>query len=1216
MKKKTKILGLFLSFCVCLTQPAFLPAMAAQSDASEKDSTAFAQDAGDAKAHLAAKARSIDGQILSNDYLELAVDSNTGRFTIGTSGGNPDMDSDNHKKMLFGHPSPGTSYTTIVIDDVPYIYGNFSGEDQFFVSAPVFNDEIKCNNSVARYGDIEVSQRLKMVNNVSTGRQDVVEISYMVANKGTQPHAVGSRIMLDTMLGDNDHAPFRIPGTGAVSTQTEFIGKNIPQYWQAFDNLTNPTVISQGSFLRSTENPPDQVQFTNWGQVYDTAFAAPFHPGADNGDSAVAIMWDQKELRPGRYLTYTTHYGLSELTQDASGPLAISLYGDSTISIVDGQYTPNPFDVTAYIENISGRISEIQPTDAINPYVLLTVGEGFEIDESTPARVTFDKIAPDEQKQVSWKVKVTGVQEDSVVPITVTVGADNFEEKQVIKNITIPAAGKDNTLKFGEDNLSFINTDPHFLEYDFWESLWARKDIYKEPYYHISDEYFNLLTRDQGMDQIVCEYMEQKRNAEWGGSCYGMSAVASLMKDGRLRPSAWQESARNAHDLKKPVKSDSVENLVNFYQLSQNLPDIQDIRRQNFLLDESVLLKQLVEETQKVKMGGLPIHIGFSWRLTDESSSGHAIVAYDIQEGNFQQNGQLYKYKLTMYDPNNTEPTYLYIEDNFTGWYYEEIFNVSGGRDKVLFENGSEVKRLTRVFSEVNTIDLINAETRYSRVNMRNYNKNFIHGYMTDDQTISNGVQSATINGFESKGDLSISVIPDDNISADGQSSNSGTIFLPDEEAVYTLSPAKQGDKIDASMVFTDRVLAQAKTESGKSVTYSPEGSVNLKGNNSDYGLSLTFNSGNSPLPVPTIEVNGDGASDTTLEKAEDGVLLTGDNLEQVEISARDLDKPSAIFDVNTDQNEILIKSDENGEIQAYIDANNDDTFETVLEKTLPVEVELDPQALELKRGETYQITAKTTPAPGATDETIVWTTSDPAVVAVDQNGKITAIAKGDATITATTVQGSRADSCLVKVTEADTPTPTPGKKNSHTSTVTDATPSISLLWSSASVPVGGTSYITVITDASTAPQAVSSNAAVASVAYYDKTSQGYRYQVTGVSSGAASIGFQIGGTVLPQKFAVTVTNASSSVKCDTTLPFSVKHSSAYCFKITVLNGSNAVPSFTVGNGSVFKTQFVAKIGSDYYYRIWAVGAPGQSAGVYTQMPGEAPQKQCVVTIA
>ena len=86
-------------------------------------------------------------------------------------------------------------------------------------------------------------------------------------------------------------------------------------------------------------------------------------------------------------------------------------------------------------------------------------------------------------------------------------------------------------------------------------------------------------------------------------------------------------------------------------------------------------------------------------------------------------------------------------------------------------------------------------------------------------------------------------------------------------------------------------------------------------------------------------------------------------------------------------------------------------------------------------------------------------------------------------------------------------------------------------------------------------------------------------------------------------------------VVSDTTLPFGVKRGSAYCFKMTVVGSTTAVPSFTVGDGGVLKTQYVAKIGNDYYFRVWAVGAPGSSTGVYTTLPGQNPQLHCVVTV-
>ncbi|MDC0700513.1 discoidin domain-containing protein, partial [Blautia wexlerae] len=77
----------------------------------------------------------------------------------------------------------------------------------------------------------------------------------------------------------------------------------------------------------------------------------------------------------------------------------------------------------------------------------------------------------------------------------------------------------------------------------------------------------------------------------------------------------------------------------------------------------------------------------------------------------------------------------------------------------------------------------------------------------------------------------------------------------------------------------------------------------------------------------------------------------------------------------------------------------------------------------------------------------------------------------------------------------------------------------------------------------------------------------------------------------------IAVVNAAQGVvqqafvRSDTTVDFALRRGSAYCFKMTVVNGNGQVPSFTVGNGSVLKTQFVAKVGNDCYYRVYAVGA-------------------------
>lgn len=95
--------------------------------------------------------------------------------------------------------------------------------------------------------------------------------------------------------------------------------------------------------------------------------------------------------------------------------------------------------------------------------------------------------------------------------------------------------------------------------------------------------------------------------------------------------------------------------------------------------------------------------------------------------------------------------------------------------------------------------------------------------------------------------------------------------------------------------------------------------------------------------------------------------------------------------------------------------------------QVIPVKgITFDQTALTMKVGESGQIKATVTPA-DATDSSLVWTSSDRTKVSV-QNGKITALTAGTATITAKAKDGSGVKAeCKVKVLE-------PGKLSCETS--------------------------------------------------------------------------------------------------------------------------------------------------------------------------------------
>lgn len=107
------------------------------------------------------------------------------------------------------------------------------------------------------------------------------------------------------------------------------------------------------------------------------------------------------------------------------------------------------------------------------------------------------------------------------------------------------------------------------------------------------------------------------------------------------------------------------------------------------------------------------------------------------------------------------------------------------------------------------------------------------------------------------------------------------------------------------------------------------------------------------------------------------------------------------------------------GEFKFTVTATNDagsDSKEVALNvKSVPVTgVTLDKQTLELYTGDSQPLTATVQPA-NATNKNVTWSTSD-ATVATVQEGTVTAVAAGTATITVTTADGNHTATCKVTV--------------------------------------------------------------------------------------------------------------------------------------------------------------------------------------------------------
>jgi hypothetical protein len=130
---------------------------------------------------------------IATESLEINIASN-GQFTMGIP---------NSTILLFGHPNPWTSATTFRIDEKDYWNYDLSSWGKV-ISLP--QTKGLSNTTTWDIDKIQFNQTLSIVEGSTTGNLDTAEIKYVVTNKDTVSHEIGVRIMLDTMLGENDGA--------------------------------------------------------------------------------------------------------------------------------------------------------------------------------------------------------------------------------------------------------------------------------------------------------------------------------------------------------------------------------------------------------------------------------------------------------------------------------------------------------------------------------------------------------------------------------------------------------------------------------------------------------------------------------------------------------------------------------------------------------------------------------------------------------------------------------------------------------------------------------------------------------------------------------------------------------------------------------------------------------------------------------------------------
>lgn len=391
---------------------------------------------------LALRAPAQDNPFLSldNEFVRVVVNrgpDEAGRFSIRTTGGDPSRPTSRNQHLIFGGNAPWTSYTTLRIDNENYAFGGATNRRAAagakfgkLTAEPVLKEGKILTTYM--FGDIEAVQELSLARGQSTRMLDTVNITYRLVNKGTVPHEVGVRVMLDTMCGTNDGAPIRM-GSQQITKAQYVTGGAVADFWQAFDNLSNPTVVSQGTLRGGETTPPDKVLFADWGSLADEPWE--FAPKEDQGfirlgevdpDTAAAMFWSPTALAPGHTRVVTTHYGVGGWT-GAGGQISLALVGPAETTFEHER--TQPFTVTAYIQNDGGF-------DARDAVVTLTLPDGLELVSGNRLKESYAQVARGAIVQESWTLRATGKAGGSKnLLLAVTTG--NIEPNKVTRPIQV-----------------------------------------------------------------------------------------------------------------------------------------------------------------------------------------------------------------------------------------------------------------------------------------------------------------------------------------------------------------------------------------------------------------------------------------------------------------------------------------------------------------------------------------------------------------------------------------------------------------------------------------------------------------------------------------------------------------------------------------------------------------------------------------------------------
>ena len=567
--------------------------------------------------------------------------------------------------------------------------------------------------------------------------------------------------------------------------------------------------------------------------------------------------------------TYTT-------SSSTSVTKTVNSLGTYYVAAVDtsGNISDNK-SITFYKTTLNANGGSVSPTS-----VLTKLGNSFTF--PTPTRSNYS--------YVGWSTSSTA-----------TSGVKTLSPTS---SLTYYAVWKTNSsFVWGQDNWNFKNSAP-----TYFPSSTYRKQI--------NNSYLNKLKSNltNSEYQTIFQgtwYSGAWLDDRWGGSCYGMSSLALLSKDGLLPYSSYQSGATKLHDLGYPKNNSNLNSLITYYQMLQ----VKDVIQQQYRTVPNKSNQENITNLINLLDKNSTVLVGFK----KAGWGGHAILAIGYEYGSWTFNGVSYQGCIKICDPNastgyNTRYN-IYFNTKSYNWTipaYSNMTSTAGAKFNYIGATVNEINKGgylsdssgNRVEAFVARIDATAISDNRSVSKVENTNGVYMNQSSQPNEIVED---YSFILGNESEGTIGYN--------------------LYDANSSYKISQSN-AEKLQLYMDYENCSLTGGSA-AGESVIFDKSGYVEVNGESAMYNMSMTYDE-TYPTDWFTIQVQGYNANSASLRMVNDGYVLTADNLENVSLRANNR-KTYAQAAFTTEYNSVFIYEIDENTIGIKVDTDNNGTYETEL---------------------------------------------------------------------------------------------------------------------------------------------------------------------------------------------------------------------------------------------------------------------------------------------